>query len=183
VTRASWAGLAAALLLLASACSSSDVPSDPRQRYIAALTTVFTRPDPGISQDVGRCAATAMVDLVTVPALTSAGVTTDQLGDAPNLESLGVAIPADAVDQLGDAFVDCDLGPAMVPPFLRSMAKEADADLDDDAVDCVEDHAWTDAVARGMAVTFVGGRQAAPAFDEVLAAARACPDVAAALGL
>jgi hypothetical protein len=178
-----WLATALLLVLVLGACSSSDVPTDPRQRYIAALTTVFTRPDPGIGRSVGRCAATAMVDLVTSPALTSAGVTTDQLGDAPNLKSLGVALPADAVDQLGDAFVDCDLGAAMVAPFLRSMAKEAGAELGDDAVDCVQDHVSTDAVARGLAVTYVGGTQSSPAFDAVLAAAKQCPAVATALGL
>jgi hypothetical protein len=177
------AALAVAVVLGLGACASSDrVPSDPRARYIAALTTVFTRPDPGLGRDVGRCAATAMVDLVGAPALTSKGVTASQLSDAPNLRSLGVPLPVDAVDQLGDAFVECELGPAMVSPFLRSMATESDAELTKDAVACVEDNVSPDAVARGLAVTFVGGTQAAPAFDEVLAAVDRCPEAAAALG-
>jgi hypothetical protein len=177
------AALAALTLAVVGACASTDVPSDPRARYVAALTTVFTRNDPGIAQDVGRCAATAMVDLVGAPALTSAGVTPEQLSDAQNLKSLAVPLPAVAVDRLGDAFVECELGPAMIEPFVRSMEREADVELPDDAVDCVEHHVSTDAVARGMAVTFVGGTQSSPAFEEVVAAVKECPAAAQALGL
>jgi hypothetical protein len=170
-------------VLVMGACSSEDAPTDPRDRYITALTTVFTRDDPGVDQDVGRCAATAMVDLVTTPTLTAAGVTPQQLADASDLRALGVALPADAADRLGDDFVACDLGEAMVAPFLRSMEREAGVTLDDAAVECVEEEAATDAVAAGMAVTFVGGTDAAPAFEAVLAAVEDCPDAASALGL
>lgn len=164
-----------AVLVATGACASGD--QDPRQAYVDALATAFTSGNggPPLDEEVARCAAGALVDVVGVEALRRADVSGQELADAADLRSLEVQVPSDAAATLATDFDACDLGPAVEGPLLDAFAAESGAALSDPARSCVADQASDAAIEAGLAATFVDEANGDPGFDEILAGVGACP--------
>lgn len=168
-----------AVAVLAACSSGDDTDSgDPASPYVEALSGVFTSGESGpeLEEDMADCIATAIVEIASVPALTAADVSPQELADSGDLEELGLQIPTDAAATLAADFAECDLGGAVVDSFVRAFADESGGDLSDAEVECVVEATPADDVEAALAATFVSADEGAGAFDAVMAGMASCPD-------
>lgn len=174
------------LLLLVAAvgvgagCSSAD----PRPSYVAAAASAFTsgKGGPPLPDELAECVGEALVDLPGANALRDAGVSGQELADAPDLVSLGVELPGSPEVRLAGALGECGLGAVIEELLLDAALADAEAELSPDARECVLDASSDAAVEAGLAVTFVDRSDGSPGFDTVIAAIDECPGAVTELG-
>ncbi|MGK2948412.1 MAG: hypothetical protein ACSLFP_07550 [Acidimicrobiales bacterium] len=175
--------MAAVLAAGTAGCGGADGSgaSDPREAYVAAVASAFTSGNggPAVADDVAECVGAAMVDLVGASALTSRGVSAQDLADATDLRSLGVPLPDDAEQALAAALGDCGLAGALVGPVAEQIAVDLDLTLTDDQARCVVATVDPRAFEVALAATFVDRAVGPAGFDSVLDAVRSCMDVPA----
>jgi hypothetical protein len=141
------------------------------------------REDDEIPLDANRadCAAAAIVDLAGADALSEAGISPEELGEADSLSDLGVELPDEATDRLSSALDDCNLAPAIEDVMVDGFADEFGSDLAADAAACLRDNLDDQALNDAAAATFIDGDATQHVQDAVGPAIAACPPVATAV--
>lgn len=149
-----------------------------------AASSAFTsgKGGPPLPEPLAECVGEALVDLPGVEALREAGVSGQELADAPDLVSLRVELPDDAVARLTDDLGRCGLGPVIEEVLLDAALDEIGAGLSRDARRCVLDASGEAEVEAGLAATFVDRSSGTEGFDTVVEAIDECPDAVAEVG-
>jgi hypothetical protein len=168
-----------AVVVGAAACSAGGgvAPSDPQTAYVEAAATAFTSGNsgPALGDDTGRCVGEALVDAVGAPELTAAGVTAQELADAPDLRSLGVPLAPDVGAELAGRLGGCGLGEALARPLVDAVAEQSGGPLGEEATACVVDGLDRADLEAALAVRFVDRADGDAGFGVVMAAVAACP--------
>jgi hypothetical protein len=184
--------MAAGLLL--GACGDDDDEATPAttaedadgggdaDAYVEAVVASWNETGEGLPLDERQttCAATGLVSLVGVDALTEAGISPAAFAAADDLASLGVELPDDATAVLGTALGECDVVEALEGMVIAAFPDEFGVELPPNAATCLTDDLDDQAVADGWAATFIDGS------DErlqrlVSSSLGACPAVATAV--
>lgn len=149
-----------------------------------AAASAFTsgKGGPPLPEALAECVGEALVDLPGAEALRDAGVSGQELADAPDLVSLQVELPGDAAARLADDLATCGLGPVVEEVLLDAGLDEIGAALSDDARRCVLDASEDAEVEAGLAATFVDRASGTEGFDTVVEAIDECPEAAAEIG-
>lgn len=167
-----------AVALAIAGCTVGQSDADARAVYVDAAASAFTSGEggPPLPDEVAECVGEAIVDVPGTEALREAGIDGQDLADAPDLRSLDVDLPDDAVDQLAEDLAACDLAAGIERPLLDAFAAESGAPLTDRAAGCVVDAADDAAVERGLAESFVDRSVGTPGFDALLRGLADCPE-------
>lgn len=166
--------------LLVAACNGS---ADPRATYVDAAASAFTSGEggPPLPEELAQCVGEALVDLSGAEALRDAGVSGQEMADAPDLVSLDVELPDGSAARLADALGDCGLGAVMEELLLDAGLDEAGVELSAGARSCVLEASDDVQVEAGLAATFVDRANGTEGFDTVTEAIGQCPDAVAEL--
>lgn len=181
--------LAAGVVLLA-ACGGDDDDGASTEggatdgqagEYVDAVATAMREDDDTpVGPEQATCAANAIVDMVGVDALSDAGITAQELGDADDLTSLDVELPADVTERLGAALGECDLVGPLEDALVEGFAGQFGSELPAEAAACLRDNVDDRALLDAAAATFVDGSE--DHMREPLSSAiGACPPVATAV--
>jgi len=165
-----------------SASSASGGQAEGQAGEYADAVSASMREDDEAPLDAERadCAAAAIVDVIGVDALTEAGVSPDEFGSADDLTSLGIELPDDVTDRLGESLRECDLAGPLEDVMVDGFAGEFGTELPAEAAECLRDNVDDGALMDAAAATFVDGSN--EHLREPLASAiGACPPVATAV--
>lgn len=170
------------VVVVTAACSGSS--ADPRPTYVDAAASAFTsgKGGPPLPEELAECVGEALVDLPGAEALRDAGVSGQELADAPDLASLDVELPDEPEARLADDFAACGLGPVMEELLLDAALDEIGASLSPDSRRCVLEASVDAEVEAGLAATFVDLANGTGGFDTVIEAIDECPEALADLG-
>jgi len=172
-----WARLAVPLAigLLAIGCGDGDDDEVDAQPYIDATVEDLDDDDFPLGEEQAECMATTVVEAVGADRLEDEGIDPEEFGAADSFAELDIELEDDAVEQMGEDIVACDLGGALVEAF----AAEVGGKLSDASLECMVDGLDDEELGRALALGFVDGddpEAQAQVGNAVLAGIATCPD-------
>jgi hypothetical protein len=166
----------------ASSDSGDDNSAD--DKYVELLSTAFDADDEqlDLDQTQSTCLAQGVVDAIGVDTLQDADISPEDLASVDDFSTLDVALPADAVDTLGQSIEGCDLAPMLKDKLvLGTFTDDFGFDLPPEGETCISEKTGDLALSRAVAELFLVPDSAGESLQTVLLDALvACPNVSAA---
>lgn len=149
--------------------------------YIDATVRTMDPASMGLDDTEAACLASTFVDLYGVDALQEAGITPEEFAGADSPTALGLDIPRDAEERMGEAIADCDgVVEAMEDEMVGAFPSEFGIELPDEAAECLRSNLDDELVADTLATSILDPENAA-VDTMLLPTIGACPDVAIAV--
>jgi hypothetical protein len=144
--------------------------------YIDALITNMTQEETApLDEETASCVANAIVDIVGVEPLNSAGVAPGALAEAESLSDLAVEVPDDTGERLGESFGACEVGEPLTSLIVDGIAAQGDSELVTRASTCLDESMDRQALADALAASFLDGSD--ESFNDAVSDGFAqCPD-------